>query len=132
MKRLPALLKLSREHHTALSLALRISRADDAATQAALLVAVPGIFHNELEPHFQDEEIKLLPQLTAAGELALVSRTREEHRQLRDLVGRIAAGELASLKPFGEQLQAHVRFEERELFVTAQAVLSTAFLDQHV
>lgn len=132
MKRLPALLKLSREHHTALSLALRIARADDAATQAALLLAVPGIFRNELEPHFQDEEINLLPQLTAAGEQALVRRTLEEHRQMRDLVGRIAAGDLPSLQAFGKQIKAHVRFEERELFVTAQAVLSTAYLDQHV
>lgn len=130
MKRSPILIELSREHHTALVLALRIARANEPAAQAALLAAVPAIFRDELEPHFQDEEQGILPQLATAGELALVSRTLEEHRQMRDLVATISAGDLLSLKPFGVMLKAHVQFEERELFATAQAVLPATYLDQ--
>lgn len=123
MKRSPALIKLSREHHAALSLALRIERGGDAAALAALLTNVPTIFREEMEPHFQEEERSLLPQLLLAGEAALVNRTLAEHRQLRQLVGRIATGDLASLPAFAEQLRAHVRFEERELFMVAERVL---------
>jgi len=123
MKRSPALIKLSREHHTALSLALRIERGGDATALAALLTNVPTIFREELEAHFQEEERSLLPQMLLAGEDALVNRTLAEHGQLRQLVGRIATGDLASLPAFAEQLRAHVRFEERELFMVAERVL---------
>lgn len=129
MKRSPALLKLSREHHTALSLALRIEKATDAAAQDILLATLPGLFRGELEPHFQEEEKALLPQLAQAGEAALVARTLEEHRQIRELVARMADGDRASLPAFGALLRAHVRFEERELFVTAQRVLPANYLE---
>lgn len=123
MKRHPALLQLSREHHTALKLALDCRKAResaDGAAEAALLARIPGLFAAELEPHFQCEETDLLPQLEAVGETALVRRTLEEHRELRRLVACLGRGEAAALLPFAELLQAHVRFEERELFEQAQ------------
>jgi hypothetical protein len=120
MKRSPALLQLSREHHTALSLALRIAKATDPAAQQTLLVTVPALFRGELEPHFQEEEHNLLPQLAATGETTLVARTLDEHAQMRALAAAIAAGEATALAPFGRLLQAHVRFEERELFAVAE------------
>ena len=132
MKRSAALLKLSREHHTALVLALRISRAGDATAQAELLISVPAIFRDELAPHFAAEESDLLPKLAAAGEAALVERTLAEHCLMRDLIDKITAGDPQSLKSFGALLKAHVQFEERELFVTAQAVLPAIYLDLHV
>lgn len=120
MKRSPALQQLSREHHTALSLALRIAKAADDAARAALMARVPGLFAAELEPHFLEEETRLLPQLAAAGETDLVERTLAEHADMRALVARIAAGETEALADFGRLLQAHVRFEERELFAVAE------------
>lgn len=120
MKRSPALQQLSREHHTALSLALRIAKAADDAARAALMGRVPGLFAAELEPHFLEEEARLLPQLAAAGETDLVQRTLAEHADMRALVARIAAGETEALADFGRLLQAHVRFEERELFAVAE------------
>ena len=129
MKRALALVELSREHHTALSLAMRIARVADSAAEAEMLERVAKVFAAELEPHFLEEERGLLPALMTAGETALVNRTLDEHRQIRALVENIVAGDAASLKVFGELLSAHVRFEERELFVTAQAVLSPDFLN---
>lgn len=130
MKRSPALLALSREHHTALSLSVRIARMADAEAEAALLIRVPAVFDAELEPHFQEEEQGLLPALVAAGELALVARTLAEHGAMRNLMTHIRSGDVVSLKLFGQQLAAHVRFEERELFATAQDVLSADYLNQ--
>lgn len=130
MKRSPALLALSREHHTALSLSVRIARMADAEAEAALLIRVPAVFDAELEPHFEEEERSLLPALVAAGELALVTRTLAEHGAMRNLMTHIRSGDAVSLKLFGQQLAAHVRFEERELFATAQDVLSADYLNQ--
>ena len=134
MKRYPALLALSREHHTALSLSLRIARMADAEggaeAAAALLIRVPAVFDAELEPHFEEEERSLLPALVAAGELDLVTRTLAEHGALRNLMSHFRSGDVVSLKLFGQQLAAHVRFEERELFARAQDVLSADYLNQ--
>jgi len=129
MKRSPALLKLSREHHTALSLALRIEKAADPAAQNAVQAMLPGLFRSELEPHFQEEENSLLPRLSLAGENGLVDRTLQEHAVLRALVERIADADLSALPTFAKLLREHVRFEERDLFMIAQRVLPADYLD---
>lgn len=130
MKRSGSLLKLSREHHGALVLAKRAqsfgpTRSDAADVFMAQLVRT---FADELEPHFQAEENTLLPALQLAGESALVERTLAEHAQLRELIERIRHCYLSSLQRFGIALAAHVRFEERELFPAAEAVLPPATL----
>jgi hemerythrin-like domain-containing protein len=107
-----------------LSLALRIEQASAPAARDKLLATVPALFRGELEPHFQAEEDSLLPQLAQAGETALVARTLDEHAQLRALAAAIAGGDAAALAPFGSLLRAHVRFEERELFATAERLFS--------
>jgi hypothetical protein len=129
VKRRPALRQLSREHHGALVLALRITKAGDATAVAHLMATVPDVFARELEPHFRDEEADLLPGLAAAGADALVRRTLDEHRALRGLVDRIAAGDAASLTEFARALRAHVRFEEHELFPAAETLLPAEILD---
>lgn len=127
MKRAAALTALSREHHGALVLAKRIAGAD-AAGRSALGRELAARFTAELEPHFLMEEAELLPRLARAGALDLVERTLEEHRLLRALVLRTAGGDQAALTEFGRLLEAHVRFEERELFAAAQSRLDAAWL----
>ena len=122
MKRSAALLELSREHHTALSLALRARRAAGqggtaVATTAAQVVAR---FRGELKLHFDEEERWLLPALERAGENALVARTLAEHGELASLVDRLGRPDAATLLAFAEALQAHVRFEEQQLFPAAE------------
>jgi len=119
MKRSPALRQLSREHHSALSLSLSIARATDPATREALMTTVTERFRDELEMHFQEEERGLLPQLAKAGETGLVERTLDEHARIRALARAIADGDTTALTAFGSLLHAHVRFEERELFMVA-------------
>lgn len=87
---------------------------------------VTELFERELEPHFQAEERDILPLLVAAGELALVERTLAEHVILRDLAGQLRSPDAATLARFAELLLAHVRFEERELFESAQRCLPDA------
>ena len=125
MKRHPALLQLSREHHPALVLAKRAQTLEDNDPEAAkdFAAEIRAVFAAELEPHFRIEEERLLPLLKNAGQAQLVERTLAEHASLRALAAQIDSGDPANLRRFGALLAAHVRFEERELFPAAEATL---------
>ena len=123
MKRSDALLQLSREHHGALALALaakRAAAANHAGDIEMVAKRVGAAFARELAPHFCEEEDWLLPQLLAAGETELVARTLAEHAELRALVAQLRHPDAPTLLRFAERLKAHVRFEEGELFETAE------------
>ena len=129
MKRHPALLQLSREHHTALKLSRQARLAIESGNPADITAsarAIAELFPGELEPHFQAEENDLLPALARVGESELVERTLAEHAELRALAGELAkAPNPATLQAFGTLLEQHVRFEERSLFETAQQHIYT-------
>ena len=129
MKRSQALISLSREHHAALALARRaVAASRDVSLMRELAVALPELFARELKPRFRIEEQLLLPPLRNAGEHARAARILEEHRQLRALAHATGRGDPASLESFGLLLEAHVWFEERELFPLAEAILPAAAL----
>jgi len=122
MRRDPALRRLSSDHHTGLVTARRARElaAGDASGRAAGWADLQERFANELEPHFRLEEQGLLPALQMAGESVLVERTLADHRRLRAL---IASQDARTLVDFAQALTEHIRFEEAELFETAQTVL---------
>lgn len=128
MKRSPQLVPLSREHHTALSLARRVEKAMGGGTAQELQEAAARVaagFVTELAPHFAEEERWLLPTLSAAGEQLLVDRTLADHRRLGALAQEIEkAPDGVRLQEFAQLLRDHVRFEERELFVTFEDLQS--------
>jgi hemerythrin-like domain-containing protein len=128
MRRDPNLVRLSRDHHTGLVLAKRARElaTNEAREQRAAWSQMQARFADELEPHLQLEERGLLPALRAAGEDVLVDRTLTEHAELRRL---IASADPSAPKRFGEALTAHIRFEEADLFETAQRVLPADVLD---
>jgi hemerythrin-like domain-containing protein len=126
MKRHVALQQLSREHHQALKLARLACFAADAGLSEAISQAAATItehFPDELETHFRTEEEDLLPALSTLGEQTLVDRTLAEHHELRQLNARLGQPDANTLARFGNLLRDHVRFEERELFETAQNLL---------
>lgn len=124
MKRTGALQPLSREHHTALTLAKACERAAQAGNPEnvnAVCQRAINAFASELEPHFLIEEQSLLPLLKNTEAQPLVQRTLADHRQLRGLIGDLKEGNADALATFGRCLSAHVRFEERELFPALEA-----------
>ena len=137
MKRHPALIQHSREHHQALKLARLARFAVDSGSPEAIKQAAETLreqFPSTLETHFCDEEQGLLMQLTAIGQHALVQlaaigqhalvqRTLDEHARLRALNDSLKNPDAATMATFASLLHDHVRFEERELFETAQALL---------
>lgn len=131
MKRDPRLHGLASEHHQALVLARKLATAegwtpDDGA-------ALARRFERELEPHFRTEEEVLLPALRALRTpeaQALAERTLADHAFLRAKISEARAGDAAGAKAFGERLQEHVRFEERELFPACERWLAPEVLDE--
>lgn len=67
----------------------------------------------------------LFPAFRVAGQDALVERTLREYAELRALICGQAPDDSVR---FGDALSAHIRFEERTLFETAQQVLEPAVL----
>lgn len=131
MKRCPELQNLSREHHTALKLAVHMKRAvasnDEGEIDAACVHACT-IFNKELLPHFREEEQRLLPSMEAAGASAAVARTLIEHRALQRLVREMEIPDPDTLLRFAELMAEHVRFEEQQLFPAAEELLGRTTL----
>jgi len=126
MKRSTALQPLSREHHTALTLAKACERAAQSRDVDRVVQTCRRViqaFSDELEPHFQVEELSLLPLLHDAGNKSLEQRTLTDHQQLRALLDGLRQNDIDALDDFGKLLSAHVRFEERELFPALENLL---------
>ena len=110
MKRSEALAPLSRDHHVALEVALRLRRSEpDAAERFRAFLAADG------RRHFALEEELLLDHLTAEERERMVT----DHLMLSSARPQDDVG----LQALGERLNEHVRWEERELFPRLEAEL---------
>lgn len=130
MQRDPRLRDLSSDHHQGLVLARTIRRAFDRGVATAHLVEeVRRRYETALRQHFEIEEAVLLPALESGGFVELVQRTLRDHQTLRSHLEAAERGDLDRLRSFGILLQAHIRFEEHELFPTCEAHLEPAVLE---
>jgi hemerythrin-like domain-containing protein len=126
MKRSAILQPLSREHHTALTLAKaseRAAQSGDKVRVSQTCQRVIRAYANELEPHFRIEEVSLLPLLHSTETQPLVERALADHQRLRGLIDALRQSDAEALDSFGKCLSAHVRFEERELFPVLEGLL---------
>jgi hypothetical protein len=126
MKRDPALVGLSHDHHHALSRARKLRRAASADPAGALAEAQAflAFFEGETARHFEQEERFVFPLLGSAH--PDVGRALDDHATIRALVAALTA-EAASgvvapdhLVGLANALEVHVRFEERQLFEEVQ------------
>jgi len=126
MRRDPALVDLSHDHHQALYCAMLMQRAT-ADDLAEVREGVLGFWDDQGAKHFRVEEEVLLPAFAAAGdprEDAVVT-VLVDHVWIRERMARLAAGELGlpDVRALGERLAAHVRHEERVLFPLIEQTL---------
>ncbi|HEX4485528.1 MAG TPA: hemerythrin domain-containing protein [Terriglobales bacterium] len=128
------LVALSRQHHHALALCVRLDRA----LQAGLVDAeawqseIVQHFEQEVSVHFAAEEAELFPVAAKfEGLKALVDELIGDHELLRVLFAGAASRSLdsVSLAEFGDRLSKHIRKEERQLFEGMQRVMSEEELD---
>ena len=125
MKRHAALLQLSREHHHALKLSRLARFAADSGVEIAIAEAatIDAIAASGGTNIYDGLRTGFELVAAHAGASPLVERTLAEHAELRDLNRRLAEPDCEILARFATLLHDHVRFEERELFETAQDLL---------
>ena len=132
MKRSEALQPLSRDHHRALEVALRLRRATE---EDAVRVTRAFLFfwreHGAL--HFRVEEDVMLPAFARHGDPTSpdVVRVLTDHVEIRRRAADLEAAaepDVADLNALGEMLNDHVRHEERVLFPLIEESLPPAEL----
>ncbi|MGB3633201.1 MAG: hemerythrin domain-containing protein [Rubrobacteraceae bacterium] len=135
MKRHPHLREFSDDHHQGLVNALRLKRAasGEGVTPAEAARAFLKFWQEDTRLHFRKEEEVLLPVLARHGgnlrcECVIVmlsqhARIRGLTMQLGDEVEREDV-QKKTLQTLGEQLEAHIRLEERALFPALEESLS--------
>ena len=125
MLRDPNLIQLSRQHHNALALCVRLERAlrAGAVDLGAWQLEVHQLYANEVQFHFAAEEKVLFPAARRFPELAaLVDELSGEHERLRKYFVDAEQGTMdqGELEMFAKLLSGHIRKEERQLFEAMQ------------
>jgi hemerythrin-like domain-containing protein len=129
------LVPLSRQHHHALALCVRIDRAIQAGEVdlTAWQDEIRLSFDQEIQYHFAAEEKEVFPVAMQFPELQpLVNELLAEHATLRQLFSQAHCGDvdIARLKSFAELLSSHIRKEERQLFEGLKQRLNAPVLDK--
>jgi iron-sulfur cluster repair protein YtfE (RIC family) len=120
IKRHEALKPLSREHHHGLLLCWKIREGVKRNVEIGRIKDYIDWFETRyLDPHFEAEEQYIFPVL--GNENALVQRALAEHRRLRRLFNQ-EVEVFKAIHAIEEELDLHIRFEERTLFNKIQEV----------
>lgn len=114
IKRHTALKPVSREHHHGLLLCWKIRQGISKGVDVARIKKYADWFYQEHTlPHFEIEEKHIFPVL--GNDHELVKKALAEHRRLKRLFE--DEDEVTnSISLLEEELEAHIRFEERVLF----------------
>jgi quercetin dioxygenase-like cupin family protein/hemerythrin-like domain-containing protein len=116
VRRHPALVPLSHDHHHALVQARRLRREGAAAAREFL-----RFFASETTRHFREEEELVFP-LLYEDEPEQLREVLLQHQRLRALARRLRDGEDVA-RELADLLEAHIRLEERDVFELVQRLV---------
>lgn len=126
LKRHPALVPLSQDHHFGLLLCWKIRTGLERSVEPERIARYVVYFFNEhLSAHFQEEEAYVFSLLHPEDEMR--QEAIRQHVRLNKLKEKLqddAEDLLTTLRQIEQELTAHIRFEERELFAYMQQSLS--------
>ncbi|GGH41963.1 cation-binding protein [Mangrovimonas yunxiaonensis] len=127
LKRHKALQPLSREHHHGLLLSWKLRAGFKKNIEIERMKTYADWFYNtHLIPHFDTEEAHIFTLLDSNHDL--VKRALAEHRRLKRLFND-ADNVAKSLGLIEEELEQHIRFEERVLFPEIQKIATEEQLE---
>ncbi|WP_242494535.1 hemerythrin domain-containing protein [Brumimicrobium glaciale] len=118
LKRHESIKSFSREHHQGLLLCWKIRKGiKNGVSVERIKKYNDWFFENHLKPHFADEEKYIFPILGDEDEM--IKKALTEHRRLIRLF--TEENDLdKTINHIEEELDRHIRFEERELFMVIQ------------
>ena len=115
IKRSKHIVTLSREHHTGLLFCWKIRQGlKKQADTSRMQKYVAYFWQNHLRQHFQEEEKHLFEKVNDE----YCWKAMQQHRDIRALIHQITSSHLseALLNQLADTVDAHIRYEERELF----------------
>ncbi len=128
LKRNEFLQAISREHHHGLLLCWKIRTGIKKKIEPnRMKMYVDWFYQTHLLPHFEIEEKFIFPILSK--EDGLIKKALLEHRRLKRLF-ESESEILRNLSLIEEELDSHIRFEERVLFNEIQAIATQDQLTQ--
>jgi len=130
IKRHQAIVSFSKDHHFGLLLVWKIRQGlEKAANAERISKYVVYFFKEDLEKHFKDEEQLLFCRLPVHDPFR--KRAEEEHNCIYKLVNAIDENKNDTdlLNQLANELEKHIRFEERELFNHLQKNISSKDLE---
>lgn len=130
IKRDPAIRPLSRDHHHGLLLCWKIRRGFlKGISPERMKVYTDWFYKTHLIEHFEIEEEYVFPVL--GNDNKLVKQALKEHKILEKLFKNNNIPDLeSSLKQISEELEKHIRFEERVLFNKIQTAATDEELEK--
>jgi hemerythrin-like domain-containing protein len=141
MKRHPSLRQFSDDHHQGLVNARRLRRAasGEGSNPASTAQDFLDFWRRDTSHHFRKEEDVLLPVLARYGgdlDERPILQMLTQHARIRGLAMQLS-DELEqeevredTLRTLGEQLEAHIRLEEREVFPLIEETLPEGALQE--
>lgn len=118
IKRTKELAPLSRDHHSGLLLCWKIRTGIQKGISVDRIADyVVFYYENHLKEHFSEEEQYIFPLGGHNDEM--VSKALDEHRTIVSLITKLentTQRDNATLERLSYTLDAHIRFEERQLF----------------
>lgn len=130
MQRAESLQPLSRQHKSALMTCLLVRKG--ISKQASVAVISDFLLQSwktDIRPHFEEEEQKLLPVLNRHPQgTAMAATIDRDHQLLRNAFIRLEQTGVTQslLAAIADQLEQHVRYEERIVFQQMQDFLPAA------
>nr|WP_321228412.1 hemerythrin domain-containing protein [uncultured Psychroserpens sp.] len=123
-KRHKALQPLSREHHHGLLLSWKIRTGFKKNIEPKRIrIYANWFFEHHLIPHFEIEEAHIFSILEEENDL--IKKALADHRRIKRLFSE-ENEDIKTLSRIEEELEQHIRFEERILFPEIQKVATDA------
>ena len=130
IKRSPALVQFSKDHHFALLLIWKVRQGLHFSIESQRINNyIIFFFQNYLEEHFKDEEDLLFVHLDYNNASRTVAE--QDHKAVREIMEKIKSDPKNKTisSEFINRLEKHIRFEERELFNELQNALNESDLN---
>lgn len=131
IKRNPAIVTFSKDHHFALLLIWKIREGLKKEIETSRIIRyATHFFDTDLQYHFTEEETLLFNKLPADNSLKI--QAENEHLIIKQMIDGLRNNleDKIGIEDFATFLEKHIRFEERELFNYLQETFSEEALNE--